>query len=109
MNKDVSIEEARKIIAENQDNTNFLILDVRTSDEYDDGHIDGAVNADIYAYDFKDRLRKLNKDGKYLVHCRTGVRSCDAAKIMKEMNFKEIYHMHEGIQGWRAKRLPLLK
>ncbi len=107
MIKDVTIEEAKKIIEENRDNHNFVVLDVRTSDEYDDGHIEDAMNIDIYAYDFKDRLRKLSKDGKYLVHCRTGVRSCDATKIMKEMNFKEVYHMNEGIAGWREKRFPL--
>jgi len=107
--QNITVSEAQQIIEENKENINFLVIDVRTPEEYNEGHIEGAVNIDIYAADFKDRLSQLNIDKKYLVHCRSGSRSNEATNMMKDLEFKEVYHMNEGILGWQEKNLPLVK
>ena len=100
INKIVSPTEANSLIAENQGSTEFVILDVRTTDEYSTGHIQNALNIDIYQSDFKSRISQLDRTNKYLVYCRTGVRSAEAARIMSDLGFTTIYDLSGGISQW---------
>ena len=99
--ENISPEEALQLIKDNEDNENFIILDVRTSDEFQDSRIGDAVNCDIFDYDFKEKLEKLDKENTYLVYCRVGNRSQEAVDIMQELGFKKIYHLESGILGWK--------
>lgn len=67
-----------------------VIIDVRTPAEYGEGHLEGAVNIDVSAPDFADRIADLPADGEYLVYCRSGNRSAAAAGIMAEQGFDEV-------------------
>ena len=49
-----------------------IILDVRSAEEYAMGHIKGAVNIDVNAADFREKVAKLDKESTYLVHCASG-------------------------------------
>ncbi len=51
----------------------------------------------------------MDKQKIYLVYCQSGVRSRDAVDLMKEIGFKNVYHMYEGIAGWRALGLKLIE
>jgi rhodanese-related sulfurtransferase len=66
------------------------IIDVRTPGEFAAGHLDGAVNIDVQAADFGDRIAELDPDGAYLVYCRSGRRSAIAAEQMAEAGFTDI-------------------
>ena len=66
------------------------INDVRTPAETAAGMLDGAVNIDIGAADFTDRIASLDPDGSYLLYCRTGNRSAQAASIMRELGFTDV-------------------
>ena len=103
---DVSAQEAYTLIQEKSDDPNFKILDVRTPDEYNTGHIEGAFNIDYNSDTFNDILSKLDKSGEYLVYCRSGSRSSGAVKAMEDMKFTVIYHMRGGIIEWSAEGLP---
>ena len=103
---DISAQEAYALIQEKSDDPNFKILDVRTSDEYNTGHIEGAFNIDYDSDTFNDILSKLDKSGEYLVYCRSGSRSSGAVKAMEDMKFTVIYHMRGGIIEWSAEGLP---
>jgi rhodanese-related sulfurtransferase len=85
----------------------FVILDVRTPEEFAEGHIDGAVNLDIQSQDFKKGLGALDRSKSYLVYCRTGNRSRQAIIAMATMGFRSIFHMNEGIVKWKQQNLPL--
>jgi rhodanese-related sulfurtransferase len=102
----LSAQEAYALIQEKSDDPNFKILDVRTPDEYNTGHIEGAINIDYNSDTFKDILSKLDKSGEYLVYCRSGSRSSGAVKTMEDMKFTTIYHMGGGIIEWSAEALP---
>ena len=75
----------------------FEIIDVRTRQEFNSGKIRGALNLDFYNPDFKKELSKLDKEKAYFVYCRSGNRSGQAASIMEDMGFKEIYNLSGGV------------
>ena len=100
---DVSVNEAWDLI---QENPEMVILDVRTPSEYEEVHIEGAIN--IPVEEIADRLGELSTNNMILVYCRTGNRSGTAVGIMEENGFSKIYHMHEGINTWIFEGLPVV-
>ena len=107
--KDLNPGEALALIQENKDNPNFLILDIRTPEEYAEGHLAGAVDLDFYAETFRESLAKLDRAGRYLVYCRSGARTKKAMEIMVELGFQEIYILAGGLNSWLAAGLPVVK
>lgn len=96
--------EAKALIAAEPD---LKILDVRTPQEFAQGHIAGAVNIDVTASDFLDRVKALPRDGEYLVYCRSGTRSARAQEMMEGDGFANVTNMTGGIIGWEADNLPV--
>jgi len=94
---------ARQLLAEN---ANILVLDVRTKGEYKRGHIEGAIRNNYFSTKFKKRLRLLDRNASYLVHCKSGHRSGRVVKIMQKEGFTNIYHLDGGYDAW--KKLPPL-
>ncbi|MFZ1808892.1 MAG: rhodanese-like domain-containing protein [Cyclobacteriaceae bacterium] len=88
------------------ESTNAAILDVRTPEEFMDGYIEGADNVDFRASDFQTKVSALDKNATYFVYCASGGRSRDAADLMKEMGFKNVYDLAGGFKGWSQKGLP---
>jgi rhodanese-related sulfurtransferase len=85
------------------------IIDVRTPEEYNGGHIENAVNVNYNSGNFSDEISRFDKDRTYIIYCRTGARSAGARDIMKELGFQKIYNMDGGITDWIAKGLPVVK
>ena len=101
---DVSIQEAIELMEQIPD---LVILDVRTVSEFEDGHIEGAINIPID--EFPTRLDELSKDDELLVYCRTGNRSSSAVTILLDSGYTKIYHMHEGISVWIQQGHPVVQ
>lgn len=91
------------------DTNSTVLLDVRTKDEYREGHIPGAVLLDFNADDFEQRLAKLDKDKTYLVHCAVGGRSARACKKMEKMGFGKLYNLEGGMVAWEKAGKPVEK
>jgi rhodanese-related sulfurtransferase len=104
--KNVTPDEAEKLLKQKKD---LVILDVRSADEFADGHIAGAKNLDFHGTDFAEKLKSLDKSKEYLVHCAAGGRSAQAVKKMKLENFQTIYHMNGGLHAWEAAGKPVEK
>ena len=92
-----------------QKDKKWIILDVRSAEEFNSGHIKGAVNIDIRQPDAFSKIDKLNKNAKYIVHCRTNHRSGMAVEHMMQSGFKKIYQMMDGWSGWLTNNLPVQK
>ena len=75
---------ANNLIKSNAGSRYFMILDVRTPDEFNSGHIQGALNIDSASADLNSRIAQLDTLKIYLVYCRTGVRSAAVVKIKSE-------------------------
>lgn len=87
----------------------LVILDLRTSKEYADGRIPGAMNIDFYASDFAERVARLDRAKVYLVHCASGGRSTRALEVFTELGFKSVAHLDGGITAWRSAGEPIEK
>jgi len=107
--KNITPDEAFVLIEKNKDSSNLVILDVRTSKEFEDEHIENAINLDYYSETFKDDLSKLDKNKVYVTHCQLGGRSAKTVVIMKDLDFVEVYNITGGIAGWKSKGLPTVK
>ena len=107
--RDVSPVEAHDLIIANQDNAEFVILDVRTPEEFADGHIEKAINIDVSSDLFREDISKLNNNFTYLVYCRSGRRSDNARNIMEELDFRNVYNMTGGIIDWENEGYPVVK
>ncbi len=84
------------------DKQGWLVLDVRSAEEYQQGHVPGAVN--IAHTDLADNLSKIEafKDRPVVVYCRSGYRASIAAKILIEHDFLEVKHLQGDMKGWQA-------
>ncbi len=80
------------------------IIDVRTPNEFDQGHIEGAKNIDYFSKSFKSELEKLDKSVPLYVYCRSGGRSAKAMQIMKEIGFVSVYNLQGGFLAWSQKK-----
>jgi len=107
--ENITPPEAFALIQDNHNNPDFVILDVRTPEEFADGHIENAINLDYYSETFQDELDKLDKKKTYLIYCRSGKRSSNALNIAGELEFREAYNMLGGIIEWKAEGLPFTK
>lgn len=91
-----------------QNSPGLMILDVRTPQEYQSGHLEGAINLDYYSYGFPDSLRSLDKNSTYIIYCKGGVRSTEVLEMMKALGFKEVYNILGGLAQWSNEGLPMI-
>jgi rhodanese-related sulfurtransferase len=92
--ENISAEEANKLI----DNDEVIVLDVRTFEEFEQGHIPNATLLPLQ--ELEGRLDELNKEETYLVVCRSGNRSAQASEILLNNGFSNIYNMTSGMNSW---------
>ncbi len=88
---------------------NKIILDVRTQDEYHNGHLENAVLIDYYKNDFKEKVSKLDKSKPVFVYCAAGGRSGSASKILLDLGFNEVYDLKGGFNAWSNEKKPVKK
>lgn len=102
----VSVNDAHAAINNAPDD--LVILDVRTVEEFTDGHIDGAVMLDFYREDFAAELGKLDPDVPYVVYCRSGNRSGQTLALMEGLGFQNVQDVDGGVLAWQDSGLPLV-
>lgn len=84
------------------------LLDVRTPEEYAEGHINGAININVQSDKFREMaVKKLSKDSTVLVYCRSGKRSLTAAEILTKLGYK-VVNLKGGIIDWKENGRPLV-
>ena len=92
----VSNEEFKEAIATGE----YILLDVRTVEEYEEGSIDGAKLLDFNDEHFDAALKTMPKDRKYLVYCASGARSKATMKKMEELGFTYVLELDKGFKEW---------
>ena len=88
--------------------TGAQVLDVRTVDEFQNGHIEGAINIDVEGMTFDGDIAQLDKSKTYAVYCHSGRRSGIAVGKMSDAGFTKLFNLDGGIQVWQAAGLPLV-
>lgn len=84
-----------------------LLLDVRTPEEFNSGHLKSALNINFYDKDFSHSLEKLDKEKPVFVYCKAGSRSAEAALQMEKMGFKIIVELKGGYMAWTSAEQPV--
>jgi thioredoxin len=103
--EDVNAEKFHQLIEEGEG----IIIDVRTSQEFNSGHIIDATNIDYYSEDFLDKLEIVRKDIPIYVYCRSGGRSSSAASKMEKLGFTKVYNLIGGIGTWQSEGYETIK
>lgn len=102
---ELSTETAAQILQ----NTNPLILDVRTQQEFQQGYIEGANLLPVQV--LQQNIDKLEpyKDQDILIYCATGNRSTVASRLLIEAGFRKIYNLRHGIADWAQRGQPVVR
>lgn len=101
----VKVEEAEKLISEK-----IQLLDVRTEEEWDDGHLEGAVRVDFTQDGFAEKVvEAVDPQKPVLVYCRSRNRSSKATKVMEKLGFTEIKDLEGGILAWEKAGKKVVK
>lgn len=105
--KDVSNDEFAALIASKP---GALLLDVRTPEEWEEGHLEGAAHADYWGDEaaFESAMNAIPRDRPVLVYCAGGGRSGLTAKALIEAGHQEVYNLEDGISGWEGQGLPVV-
>ena len=82
---------------------NAVVVDVRTPQEFSDGHIPNSVLIDIYDPTFQSKILELDRTKNYYIYCRSGNRSYHAGVFMLSEGFTSVQHLKEGIISWTEK------
>lgn len=102
-----SVVTAAQGVALMEEDASIVLIDVRTPEEFAQGHIEGAVNIDVESGAFAAAIADLPTDGRYVVYCRSGNRSAVAVDQMEAAGFTDVYDMG-GIQAWMAAGYPIV-
>ena len=100
----ITTGEAKKMLENNQ---NIILIDVRNEEEYNFEHLQGAKNIPIDKLD--KRMKRLPRDKDIMIYCQTGARSIRAIRKLEVNGYSRLFHMHEGLRGWKFNGYPLRK
>ncbi len=84
------------------------LIDVRTPEEFSQGHLEGAVNLDLNAADFSQQVKGLDPQARYTVYCRSGNRSAQAAAQMRQAGIKDVQDAGGYQQASKDLNLPIV-
>ena len=80
----------------------YVIVDVRTPEEFANGALPKAVNISVNSLDFPFEINKLDKEKPVMIYCKAGSRSARAAVTMKALGFDTIYELEGGYTAWQV-------
>lgn len=102
--ENADVNEFAELVAD----TNVVILDVRTADEYAEGHLERAINIDYHQSDFVEKaMASLPQDKKIAVYCRSGRRSAGAAGKLGDKGYT-LVNLKGGIIAWKEAGLRII-
>ncbi|MCB9231161.1 MAG: rhodanese-like domain-containing protein [Bacteroidia bacterium] len=104
--KQIQVDDFKAMVDAGQD---FVLLDVRTPEEWAGGVAEGAQKINYQSSDFKEKIAQLDKSKEYVVVCAVGGRSGKACNIMSEMGFEKVNNVQGGMNGWISKGYPVVK
>lgn len=94
--KDININELKEI---RQNNEKVILLDVRSPQEFNEGHLNGAINIPLYELETCGSCKLNDKGRVIIVYCQSGIRSKKAIRILNKNGFKNLYHLKNGLDG----------
>jgi rhodanese-related sulfurtransferase len=102
---ELTVREAFARLSETEAEPAPLLVDVRETWEYDDGHARGAISLPLST--FRERFVELPRDRDLLFICHLGQRSMVAAKFMRKQGVMDVFNVEGGTDAWEAAQLPI--
>ena len=95
---DINIDELIEII---KLNSNTILIDVRSKQEFNEGHLTNAINIPIYELEkwCNNKSNDNYNNRTIIVYCQSGIRSKKAIKILNKNGFTKLYHLKDGLDG----------
>jgi rhodanese-related sulfurtransferase len=103
---EVSIDAVKRMMDNKED---IILLDVRDSEEFETGHIPGAINISRGSLDFKVHLIIPDKTKRIIVYCGLDLRSPLATKSLNDLGYKKAINMIGGLKAWKEAGYPVLQ
>lgn len=101
---DITQEELKKKVLENA-----ILIDVRSPQEYQEGHLEGAISIPEYELTKRSEKKLKNKNEEIIVYCATGLRSKKAQKRLKKLGYTNVYNLYNGFQNYWDFKVYMLK
>lgn len=93
-----SVNDMEQIDFENSDN---VLLDVRTAEEYEEGHLPNSINLNVNSEDFNAALDTLDKSKTYYVYCKSGKRSTNAVNKLHKAGVENLINLKDGYSAYK--------
>lgn len=99
---------ARQVAEMLRKDTSIILVDVRTPEEYQQGHIKGARLMDFYSAEFHAMMQTLPKEKPVVLYCRSGRRSAEAMTFLVSIGYSRVFNLLGGIVQWKKDRQPIV-
>lgn len=93
----------------NEMKTGEILVDIRTPEEFNNGHLENAVNINYFDSNFLEQLNKFDKSKAVFIYCRSGNRSAKASAKLKAAGFSKVVDLKGGIKSWQSNDLKVVK
>lgn len=103
--KQVTASEAVRL----HDKQDGLFVDVRSENEYRNGHLPGAINVPPTAITQKNRKLERHKQKPVIIYCQTGMSSGKSGKLLRSQGFEQVYQLKGGFANWQSENMPISK
>mgnify|MGYP000303450604 CR=1 FL=1 len=106
-NKNTLVYEKTDILSLDKilNDTDIIILDVRTSEEINAGYIPNSTFIDYYDKNFENKINLIDRSKKIYTLCKSGGRSVKAAEILSKNGFRNVYNLEGGFMRWKANKM----
>lgn len=92
-NNNISYDDLKELMR----NKAIYLIDVRSGQEYEEGHLDGAINIPVYNIENEIQKKVKDKNETIILYCSSGSRSKKAKNILEKLGYTEVYNLKEGI------------
>ncbi len=103
---EISAPKAYKLLLKND---NVIFVDVRTKEEFEKGHIKGAINIDYFSPQLENLLMTLPKEKIIIVYCKHALRSKNVVNLLKRNDYQKVYNLKGGFPSWTSGGFPVEK
>lgn len=103
----LSVSQAQEMITANADNPQFILIDVRAPELYEQAHIPGARLINYYATNFARLVSQLDREATILLYCQHGRQSPLARRAMNKLRFHKVYILEGGFTAWVKAGMPV--
>jgi rhodanese-related sulfurtransferase len=103
----IDVKEAYSYLKNHKGDEDMVLLDIRTKEEYDKGHLYNAILLDYTQTNFPQEIEKSDREKRYIIYCSNGKKSMNTIELMKELRFDKAHAIIGGLDEWKKQGLPM--